>query len=196
MDRFQEMFHVTERTRVLDVGGSPEIWELAAVRPNVTMANFPSALEASGHSLVQVGADGCLLPFRDDAFDIVFSNSVIEHVGSADNQRKFAAEIARVGRSFWVQTPNRGFPIESHLLLPFVHQLPEKWRPAIVNRFTGWELLFRPTDAQKQYYLHHFLHELRLLSASDLQSLFPNSEVVRERVFGLTKSLIAVRIRA
>ncbi|HEV2200322.1 MAG TPA: methyltransferase domain-containing protein [Bryobacteraceae bacterium] len=194
MDRFQKMFRLTETTRVLDVGGSPEIWRLA-VQPNLTMVNVPRAL-AADHSVPQVGADGCLLPFRDDAFDVVFSNSVIEYVGSVDDQRKFAAEVARVGRSFWVQTPNRGFPVESHMLLPFVHQLPERWRPAIVNRFTGWELLFRPTESQKQYYLHHFLHELRLLSASDLQSLFPNSEVIREKVFGLTKSLIAVRICA
>lgn len=196
MDRFQSMFHVTERTRVLDVGGSPEIWEVAGVRPNLTFANLPRALEASSNGARQVGADGCMLPFRDNAFDVVFSNSVIEHVGGLDKQRKFAAEIARVGRSFWVQTPNRGFPIESHLLLPFVHQLPKAWRPAIVNRFTGWELLFHPTASQRQYYLHHFLHELRLLSAADLQSLFPDSELVREKVCGLTKSLIAVRVRA
>jgi len=65
-----------------------------------------------------------------------------------------------------------------------------------VNRFTGWELLFRPTDLQRQYYLHHFLHDVRLLSASELQGLFPNSEVVREKVLGMTKSLIAVRMRA
>ena len=196
MERFHQMFGVTERTRVLDVGGLSEIWQLAPVRPHLTLVNFPSSLQASGPSVLQVGADGCMLPFRDYAFDIVFSNSVIEHVGSVENQRKFAAEIARVGRSFWVQTPNRGFPIESHLLLPFVHQLPEEWRPAIVSRFTGWELLFRPTESQRQYYLHHFLHELRLLSASEMQSLFPSSEMVREKVFGMTKSLIAVRMRA
>jgi len=193
MRLFQQVFHVTGQTRVLDVGGSPEIWDYAAVRPNLTIVNLPSAIERLDRVTAQVAADGCLLPFRDQAFDIVFSNSVIEHVGDIAQQRRFSREIARVGRCYWVQTPNRGFPIEQHLLLPFVHQLPLSWRPPIVKRLTGWELIARPSPAQREYYIHHFLHELRLLNAADLRDLFPDSRLLSEKVCGLTKSLIAVR---
>ena len=193
MSRFQREFRITEKTRILDVGGSAEIWRYASVQPNLTIVNFPSALETVDHPQVQVAADGCMLPFRDNDFDIVFSNSVIEHVGSVENQRKFAQEIARVGKSYWVQTPNRGFPIEQHMLLPFVHLLPRKWQPLIVNRFTGWEFAVRPSKAQRDFYIHHFLYELKLLNASDLQKLFPEAQVVSERFFVFKKSLIAIR---
>ena len=75
-----------------------------------------------------MAGDGRALPFRDEAFDVVFSNSVIEHVGDAASQRRFAREVARVGRAYWVQTPNRWFPVEQHLLTPLVHWLPKSWQ--------------------------------------------------------------------
>ena len=83
-----------------------------------------------------VAGDGRSLPFRDGSFDVVFSNSVIEHVGDAASQRRFAREVARVGRAYWVETPNRWFPVEQHLLTPLVHWLPAAWQGAIVPRFT------------------------------------------------------------
>ncbi len=135
MKLFEDTFHIARDTRVLDVVGSMEIWQHAAVMPRLILANLPNALRPHGGGSVQVGADGCLLPFRDGEFDIVFSNSVIEHVGSAENQRAFAGEIARIGRSFWVQTPNQGFPVEQHLMVPFVHQLPKAWRPKSLIAF-------------------------------------------------------------
>ena len=54
------------------------------------------------HALV---ADGCCLPFGDKSFDIVFSNAVIEHL-AAEDQKRMAKEISRVGRSWFVTTPN------------------------------------------------------------------------------------------
>jgi 2-polyprenyl-3-methyl-5-hydroxy-6-metoxy-1,4-benzoquinol methylase len=69
-------------------------------------------------------------PSAARSFDIVFSNSVIEHVGDAESQQQFAHEIARVGRAYWVQTPNRRFPVEPHLLTPFLHFLPTRWSAA------------------------------------------------------------------
>ncbi len=193
MMRFQRAFRITEKTRILDVGGSAGIWRYASVQPNLTIVNLPSALQPLERRKVQVAADGCMLPFGDNEFDIVFSNSVIEHVGSVENQRKFAQEIARVGKCFWVQTPNKGFPVEQHLLLPLVHLLTPKWQASIVNRFTGWEFVVRPSKAERHSYIHHCLHELKLLNASDLQKLFPDAQVVSERFFTLKKSLIAIR---
>ena len=193
MRLFERMLHVSSRTRVLDVGGSPLIWEFASIQPRLTILNLPSAIERSYDHIGFMAGDARMLPFRDAAFDVVFSNSVIEHVGDRAAQRRFAEEIARVGRQFWIQTPNRHFPIELHVMLPMIHYFPKSWQRSIVNRFTVWEKIVRPTEQCRAFYVHHFLEELNLLDARELQSLFPDAKVISETVFGLSKSLIAVR---
>ncbi|MFN8642742.1 MAG: methyltransferase domain-containing protein [Candidatus Binatia bacterium] len=84
-------------------------------------------------------AEGRPLPFADRQFDVVFCNSAIEHVtlpkaacgqrrfrdagwvaASMRSQRAFAAEVRRVGKGYFVQTPHRAFPVEAHTWLPFV----------------------------------------------------------------------------
>jgi hypothetical protein len=194
MALFEKTFAITNETRILDVGGSREIWQLASARPRVTLLNLPSALGPAGRGYQQVAADGVRLPFKDRSFDIVFSNSVIEHVGTQEKQAQFASEVRRVGRAYWVQTPNRRFPVEMHLMLPFVHFLPANWQRAVVYRFTGWEKVVRPTAGERKFYLEHFLNELNLLDKSALGELFPDGKVIKERLFGLSKSLIAVRV--
>src|ERR1017187_2845994 len=93
-------------------------WDMLAVRPRVTLLNPPRTKAELAGASWWVAGDGRAVPFRDAAFDVVFSNSVIEHVGDAQSQRAFAREVARVGRAYWVQTPNRWFPVEQHLLTP------------------------------------------------------------------------------
>lgn len=193
MRMFEKIFTLTPRTRVLDVGGSSQIWDFVTVRPSLTIVNLPSAVDAERRDEHHVAANGCLLPFRDGSFDIVFSNSVIEHVGSAANQQRFAAEIARVGRCYWVQTPNRLAPFEMHVMLPFVHLLPKHWQFAVIRKFTPWELLAHPTEDQKEHFYNHVVHDLRLLDEPDLRRLFPGAQIMNERVLGLPKSLLAVR---
>ncbi len=192
MRLFEQTFRITPKTRVLDVGGSSFIWQFASIRPQLTILNFPSALNRGFAEADLVAADGRMLPFEDNAFDIVFSNSVIEHVGTTSDQQRFADEARRVGRSFWIQTPNRRFPVELHLMLPFVHYFPKRLQRAIVTRFTLWQHLVRPREAERSSYVNHFLSDLNLLDAPSLQQLFPNATIVRERMAGLTKSLIAV----
>lgn len=192
MRRFAKTLQVSTRTRVLDVGGSPAIWQFSPVQPRLTILNFPSALERT-NSAHLVAGDGRMVPFKNGAFDIVFSNSVIEHVGKRADQQSFAEEISRVGRYYWVQTPNRGFPVELHLMLPFIHYLPKNWQFAIAKRFTVWELLVRPNQYQRAFYIDHFLNELNLLDAQELSHLFPDAKIISERVLGIAKSLIAVR---
>jgi Methyltransferase domain len=194
MRLFEKTFEISPSTRILDVGGSPSIWKFLAVRPRLTILNFPSALERGAESISCVAGDGLMLPFKKNAFDIVFSNSVIEHVGSRADQQRFAQEISRVGRCYWVQTPNRGFPIELHLMLPFIHFLPKAWQRGIVERFTVWQLLVRPSEEERAFYIDHFLHQLQLLNKRDLQSLFPEATIVSERLLGFVKSNIAVRL--
>jgi SAM-dependent methyltransferase len=195
MQAFITAFEVKEHTRILDVGGTPGLWDLLSVRPSVTLLNGPGeeACPRSPARFPLVLADGLHLPFRDGAFDIVFSNSVIEHVGSSARQQAFAQEVRRVARGYWVQTPNRFFPIETHLWMPIVHLLPKSWCAFLIRRFTIWELVFRPRPDQKEHWLNHFLQDIRLLSGKELKAHFPDAAIRRERWLFFTKSLIAVR---
>ena len=193
MRRFLAECAVTAETRVLDVGGNPPIWQSLAVgsRPQVTYLNMPRAAEDDDDRGRLVFGDGLQLPFRDGEFDVAFSNSVIEHVGSAENQRQFAAEVRRVAKVYWVQTPNYWFPIEQHLLTPIVHWLPMSLRAAVVRRATVWGVVTKANEVQRRFYVDHFLSEIRLLSAGELAELFPGCRLIAERFLGWKKSLIA-----
>ena len=127
-------------------------------------------------------ADGTRLPYDDKTFPIIFSNSVIEHVPK-ELQPAFADEIRRVSDRFFVQTPNKWFPIEPHYQMPLLHFLPERAQRALNKRFT---MGFR---AKGEWY------ETTLLSAGELKRLFPDAQIHREKRLGLTKSLMAIRGR-
>jgi SAM-dependent methyltransferase len=117
------------------------------------------------------------LPFDDKEFDIVFSSATIEHVGGRDEQRRFADEICRVSKRFFVITPNRWFPIEPHTALPLLHWLPMG--------------IFRA--ALKGSGLDYWAHEENLnpLSGDELRSLFPKfSKIHKVKTFGFTSNLI------
>ena len=193
MQRLLAVFPVRADWRVLDVGGTPEIWALCPVRPRLVLLNTPRSMEDGPPPVGAdtVFGDGCRLPFADQSFDLAFSNSVIEHVGVEANQIQFADEIRRVGKRYWVQTPNRRFPVEQHVWTPFIHFLPSRLQRAIVPHFSVWGLLARVRDDQRRYYLEHYLNTLRLLSAGELRRLFPGARIIRERFLGLSKSLIA-----
>ena len=74
------------------------------------------------------------LPFRDGEFDVVFSNAVVEHVGSRTAQAAFVGELCRVGKSFFITTPNRWFPVEHHTGLPLLHYLPASVFRSLLRR--------------------------------------------------------------
>jgi len=192
MARCVEALGIGPDTRVLDVGGTLDIWQLAPLRPRLVILNEPRAAEARDGVPV-VSGNGCALPFPDASFDVVFSNSVIEHVGNAENQARFASEVSRVGRAYWVQTPNRNYFLESHLLTPFVHWLPRAWQARVVRWGTVWEWVTEPSPDRRAYYLDHYLTSVPLLSARELGRLFPGAHIVRERFLGWTKSLVAYR---
>ena len=118
-----------------------------------------------------VEGDACALPFEDGAFDVVFSNAVIEHVGGRERQRRLVIEALRVGRRVFLATPNRRFPVEVHTRLPLVHWLP-------------------PRAAHRIYDLagKGFAKEIDLLSSRSLASLFPG----RVRIVNLGLTLVAI----
>lgn len=192
MRRFVAYMGVTAETRVLDVGGTPLNWSLCPVQPRVTLLNLPTAAEPLPPGFRMVFSDGCRLPFSDQSFDVVFSNSVLEHIPGEEARREFAQEIRRVGKAYWVQTPCRGFPVEPHLWMPLVHWLPPSWQAAMVRRGSIWEWLERPSEDRRTYYLEHYLRDIRLVGVHEMAALFPEARIVRERFLGWTKSLIAV----
>jgi SAM-dependent methyltransferase len=122
-------------------------------------------------SIRYVQGDACALPFEDGAFDVVFSNAVIEHVGGRERQRTLVLEALRVGRSVFITTPNRWFPVEVHTRLPLVHWLPDPVSHP-VYRALGRE----------------FATENDLLSRRQLASLFPG----RVRILNLGLTLVAI----
>jgi SAM-dependent methyltransferase len=181
---FLDLCHVRPDEKILDVGagGGNALERFNTTNPIVAVDLAPKAngsyLEAANVTVAV--ADGTALPYGDGEFPIIFSNSVIEHVPK-DLQPRFAAEVGRVGRRYFVQTPNRYFPIEPHYQLPLFQFLPRAAQRWLNRHFTlGWR--------EKGFW-----EDVQLLSARDMKRLFPDAEIHRERYFGLTKSLMAVR---
>lgn len=165
---------------------------------DVDVAAASAGAAAYGYAFVPLGGDG-RLPFPDGQFDLAFCSSVLEHVTgpkdavswkgdarafestAARHQALFASEIRRVSRSYFVQTPYRYFPIDSHTWLPApVALLP---RP----------LLLRLLRVTNRYWIKQTQPDWNLLSRRRMAALFPDAHIVTERFCGLPKSLIAIR---
>jgi hypothetical protein len=192
MEAFYRALSITPRTKILDVGGSCFVWQIAADHglpqiEHITLLNVYQEDGVLPSNVRWIVGDGCKLPFADGEFDVVFSNSVIEHLGSLDSQLSFASEIRRVGRSYWVQTPDPRFFVEPHYLSPFVHWLPMDLRRRVTRHATTWGLLERPTQEE----IDERLKEIRLISAKEFTRMFPDAEIMNERCVGMPKSLIA-----
>jgi SAM-dependent methyltransferase len=183
LDLFFKLSAGARRNTLLDVGGNSGIdseWiPLYQAFREVTVANLdPSPDEHLLPHVRRIVADGCSLPFADSSFDWVFSNAVLEHVGGAEQQRKFAAEISRVAtHGYFVTTPNKLFPIEPHTLLPLYQFLPEHWQRKLVHI--------------SPYYAHVY-EEIRLLGPRDLGSLFPGATIVSTGFPIVGTSLVAM----
>lgn len=121
--------------------------------------------------------------FADQSLDLVHSNSVIEHVGAWWDMQAMADEACRVGVHGWIQTPAFEFPIEPHYRLPFVHW----FSPPIRRMLLLLSAKYRPMNIAKRRY---HVDRINLLSRSEVQALFPNATINRERVI-ITKSYIA-----
>ncbi len=184
MNTFERRFKPTSDTCILDVGGTPFNWTLIKKGPAIYFMNLVAPEgDATGNWIV---ADARALPFKDKSFDIVYSNSLIEHLGDFNSQRFFADEVRRVGQTYHVQTPNKWFPVETHLVTLFVHWLPNR----IQKRLWRWlslRVLLAPRESLA------FMENLRLLTEKDMRRLFPDAEVWLERFSGLCKSIIVVK---
>lgn len=188
-ERFERLAARLERPlTVLDVGGTNDFWEQRgwAGRDDVeiTLLNHAAEPEVHPNIATVVGDATDLSQYEDGAFDVAFSNSVIEHLFDAERQDAMASEMRRVGRAHWVQTPNYWFPIEPHFLVPGWQWLPEDARVAIIRRHTcGWRGPCPDLDEARAT-----VREVRLLRASELRRMFPGSELHAERIGPWVKS--------
>lgn len=180
--------------RILDVGGKANYWlGLEALwggrECHITLVNLEGEPIPDQRFSSVAGDARDLGGFGDLSFDLVHSNSVIEHVGLWRHQVQMAQEVRRLAARYFVQTPNFWFPLEPHFRTPFIHWLPDPWRAAIVMRRACG---FYPR-ARTYGEARHILDDARLLDAAAMAELFPDAVVVRERFAGFTKSLIAIR---
>jgi SAM-dependent methyltransferase len=186
---FLDELHPTPQTTVLDVGADEIGFGGEGGQSGCGTHNFfeelypwPAQITALGlhpgdgfrrryPSIPYVQGDACSLPFDDGAFDVVFSNAVIEHVGGPERQRRLVDEALRVGRRVFVTTPNRWFPLELHTRLPLVHWLP-------------------PDAAGRAYDLagKSWARDNHLLGSGELRGLFPGPV----RVHNLGMTLVAI----
>lgn len=183
--------------RVLDLGGTQAYWDSVGVTD-------PGLIEVTSLNLESDVAEGSQTPLRANfkkrtgnvldlasidpsEFDLVHSNSVIEHLFTWENQVKMAEQIRNLGLPFWVQTPNYWFPMEPHF-----HTLGWQWLP----RATRIKLLqkkrcgFRGPVADWKK-AAAAVDEVRLLKGSEMRRLFPQAKIYRERIGPFTKSIVA-----
>ena len=170
VNMFFQIFSPLETLSVLDVGVTserypPSVNYLEKLYPfpeNLTCAGVQDASwlaeEYPGIKFFQLEI-GKPLPFKDQEFDCVYSNAVIEHVGSRQDQRAFICELMRVSKSFYITTPNRWFPVEMHTQIPLLHFLPQR--------------LFRYLLKLMGEKFYSQEKNLNLLSRKDLLELFP-----------------------
>lgn len=177
--------------KVLDVGGTARFWSTMPSsgrdRLQITLVNLERQ-PVDGTTMESVAGDATnLSQFADDAFDVVFSNSVIEHLYTFEAQLRMADEVRRVGKRYFVQTPNRYFPMEPHFLVPGFQFFPVDLRVWLVSRFdVGWYKRFSDPSAARAE-----VESIRLLSRADLRRLFPEARIYEERFAGMVKSFVA-----
>lgn len=190
-DLYVRLFPPAPGERVLDVGAS-SLDDLPS--ENYFLHSYPhhGQLTAVGiddldelrnryPDVTFVQADGRRLPFPDQSFDVVHSNAVVEHVGPRADQERFIAELVRVGRSVFVTTPNRWFPIETHSKWPLVHWLPRRLVERIARAFDEPDLRWW------------------LLGPRDFKQLFPRGtecSLHSTRILGWPMTLVVVARRA
>ncbi|EOZ92009.1 hypothetical protein A33Q_4102 [Indibacter alkaliphilus LW1] len=189
-DLIDKNFPASQVVHILDVGGTAYFWEdknmVLEGRVKVTLLNLEEEhnLPFGVNSISGDATD--LSQFDDNSFDLVFSNSVIEHLYTWKNQKKMATECMRVGKKYFVQTPNKHFLVEAHYALPLIQYAPKSLAFMVltktkISRMRKW----REQDA-KQY-----LEEIRLINEKEMKKLFPEASIYKEKWLGMTKSFTA-----
>jgi SAM-dependent methyltransferase len=184
--QLSHLVHIESLTGpLLDLGGGPaSFFSSIYPRPTqVVMIDVDPALAKRAKqiqpALFVITADGERLPLADRSITCAVCNSVIEHV---TDPAALAAEISRVSRIFFIQTPNGRFPLETHsfIAIPFYNLVPGNRLRRLACRLFGANF--------------EYVNSVRYLSEQQLRRLFPDSIFAYERVLGLKKSLYIYRL--
>lgn len=175
---------------VLDLGGTTLWWQRAPVKPrSVTVINLHDPGERLSW-LRPIEGDACdaVNLVGNEKFDLVFSNSLIEHLGGHHARVRFAEAVRALAPRYAVQTPYRYFPIEPHWLFPGMQFLPLAVGAWIAPRWPLGHTYGWPATRARGEVMY-----TELLSASDFRTYFPDAHIVWERVAGMPKSMTAIR---
>jgi hypothetical protein len=201
---FKSYFNLNENTRILDLGGGDGslLATTLDIKPAICIADIDKELlevakKRYGFEVMELDESG-RIPCAKNQYDIIFCNSVIEHVtvdkkdiyeihsdktfrtAAFERQKLFANEIRSKCDKYFVQTPYKYFPIESHSWLPGIFVLmPRKTQINLIKFFNK----FWPKKTWPDF---------NLLTEREMKELFPEAKIVREKSFLFTKSLIAV----
>jgi hypothetical protein len=178
--------------RILDIGGTQQYWDMMNFEEpgvHVTLLNLAEQ-PVTRLDFTSVAGDATdLSDYADGSFDIVYSNSVIEHLFTRQAQEKMAKEVSRVGKFYFIQTPYYYFPIEPHWVYPFFQFLPVRSRIWLTQHCNlGHIGRIKDRDAAEKQ-----VREIQLLTRREMQSLFPDAAIYNERILLFTKSIVAYR---
>ncbi|MGE4047771.1 MAG: class I SAM-dependent methyltransferase [Acetobacteraceae bacterium] len=196
-DLIRAIHRTNHRCRILDIGGEASYWNIFdrdfLQQHDVTITllnNQPDRIGSIDKAIFRMHiGDACRLDYGDNTFDLAHSNSVLEHVGDWPRMVAFAGETRRVALHYYVQMPFFWFPIEPHFGTPFFHWLPEPVRVAWIRRRPIGQYHRASTMDEAMEYVQ----DARLLDRKQFAALFPDASIRSERMFGMTKSLIAIR---
>lgn len=188
----REAFPEIGSMSVIDLGGTAESWLRTSLRPAlVHVINLESPSQEPPASWIREDqADACNLPshISDGRYDLVYSNSVIEHVGGHSQRMRFAEAVHKLAERHWVQTPYRYFPIEPHWLFPGFQFLPLNVRAELARR---WPLVHTRSRSWEEGLTAAM--SVELLSRAEMTFYFPDSTLRSECMMGMVKSLIAIK---
>lgn len=176
--------------RILDIGGLESFWTNRGFGEDpdyqITILNLEKATTGCSNFSSLAGDATDLSAIGDKEYDVAFSNSVIEHLYTFENQMRMASEVQRVGKYHFIQTPNKYFPVEPHYVLPFFDLLPASSKYGILTKTKLSRLKKWSHQDARQY-----VDEIRLISYSEFKRLFPQSRMYKEMFMGLVKSFTA-----
>jgi len=179
---------------VIDIGGTLEYWrtlgaDLDWSRVKVRLVNLTAGSNDFAGVTSEVGDARRMPQFADRSFDLVHSNSVIEHVGRWGDMASMASEVRRLAPRYFVQTPYFWFPIEPHARFPLLHWMPESWRYRILMRRTCGFWQQQPDLGRAVAAIQSAV----IVDKAQLRYLFPDAKISFERYYGLPKSLMAIK---
>ena len=181
--------------KILDIGGDIQYWKNIGWQHPACKIHLLNLYESkvpeneTDQFSSSVG-NGLSLEYKKGEVDLIFSNSVIEHVGSYENQQIFAGEVRRVSDKYIVQTPSIWFPLEPHSLIPLFQFLPHPIRALLIMTFN---INYFP-KAKKYKEAIKVSHSTLMFTHKRFKQLFPEAEIQVERFLGIPKSYTAIKL--